>query len=205
MVKAFSNSPMSICRNISNNITSIRQAIDTEAPIQLSEWKNLSPNEIRAVLIKFIEGTLEYFSFKRTDMSSQQIIMIVNDIMDKYFYFRLEDVCLCFKKGRIDSNYRKFYGRVDGSVFLDWFAMYDKERQEVLYSHPSNSLQVEEVTTGVPWEEYRSKMIELAENGDEDALKHLESMENVRKMFDADAGVVANYKYNMKHRFDDRK
>lgn len=196
---------MSICRNISNNITLIRQAIDTEAPIQLSEWKNLAPNEVRAVLIKFIEGTLEYFSFKRTDMSSQQIIMIVNDIMDKYFYFRLEDVCLCFKKGRIDSNYRKFYGRVDGSVFLDWFATYDKERQEVLYSHPSNSLQVEEVTTGVPWEEYRSKMIELAENGDEDALKHLESMENVRKMFDADAGVVANYKYNMKHRFDDRK
>ena len=79
------------CRNISNNITSIRQAIDTEAPIQLSEWKNLSPNEIRAVLIKFIEGTLEYFSFKRTDMSSQQIVMIVNDIMEKYFYFRLED------------------------------------------------------------------------------------------------------------------
>ena len=103
MVKAFSNSPMSICRNISNNITSIRQAIDTEAPIQLSEWKNLAPNEVRAVLIKFIEGTLEYFSFKRTDMSSQQIIMIVNDIMCEHFKNIVDVKFTATMEDRLDS------------------------------------------------------------------------------------------------------
>jgi hypothetical protein len=101
-----------------------------------------APNQMRAVLIKFIEGTLMFFSFPKDAMPNQQIVMIVNDILEKYYYFRLEDVCLCFKKGRMDSTYRKFYGRLDGSVFLDWFAKYDKEREEAVQSHPSNNLKV---------------------------------------------------------------
>lgn len=130
--------------------------------------------------------------------------MIVNDIMDKYFYFRLEDVCLCFKKGRFDSNYRKFYGRVDGSVFLEWFAKYDKEREEVLQSHPSNNQVVSDITQGVPWEEYRDDLIKRAESGDTKASEALSKMESVRKLFDADKGTLYCYRYNMKHRFDNK-
>lgn len=194
--------PMLYCRKISNNITTIRQALDAEVPIQLSEWKNLAPNEIKAVLIKFIEGTLEYFSFRRTDMSAQQIVMIVNDIMEKYFYLRLEDVCLCFKKGRIDSNYRKFYGRVDGSVFLDWFATYDRERQEATYSHPSNSVTPVDLSNGVPWEEYEALMKKRMEDGDESARESYESMLNVKRMFENQMGEYNNYKYYRKHKYD---
>lgn len=195
---------MTFSRNISNNITTIKQALDAEVPIQLSEWKNLSPNEIRAVLIKFIEGTLEYFSFKRTDMSSQQIVMIVNDIMEKYFYFRLEDVCLCFKKGRIDSNYRKFYGRVDGSVFLDWFAMYDKERQEATYSHPSNNEPQIDLSNGVPWDEYEEIVLAMVAGGDLYANEQYMRMNSVKKMFEKNKGSYSTYLYNRKHKYDDK-
>lgn len=195
---------MTFSRNISNNITTIKQALDAEVPIQLSEWKNLSPNEIRAVLIKFIEGTLEYFSFKRTDMSSQQIVMIVNDIMEKYFYFRLEDVCLCFKKGRIDSNYRKFYGRVDGSVFLDWFATYDRERQEATYSHPSNNVPIVDLSNGVPWDEYEEIVLAMVAGGDLYANEQYMRMNSVKKMFEKNKGSYNTYLYNRKHKYDDK-
>lgn len=204
MVKAFSMQPMLYCKNISNSISTIRQAIDTENPIQLSEWMVESPNQMRAVLIKFIEGTLEFFNFKKGDMSETQIVMIVNDILEKYYYFRLEDVCLCFKKGRVDSSYRKFYGRVDGSVFLDWFAIYDKEREGVLQSHPSNNIAPVDLSNGVSWEEYEADMLRRIEEGDEKAKEQYESMMSVKRMFDKDMGKYVNYKYYRKHRFDNK-
>lgn len=179
--------------------------MDTETPIQLSEWKRLAPDQMRAVLIKFIEGTLEYFSFKRTDMSPQQIIMIVNDIIEKYYYFRLEDVCLCFKKGRIDSTYRKFYGRVDGSVFLDWFAMYDKERENVVQSHPSNNQAPVDLSNGVPFEVYEEDMLARIAGGDLYANEQYQHMLSVQKWLSMNMGAYKNYQYNRKHRFDNRK
>lgn len=205
MVRVFSTQPMLYCKNISNNITTIRQALDTENPIQLSEWKREAPDQIRAVLIKFIEGSLEYFSFKRTDMSPQQIVMIVNDIMEKYYYFRLEDVCLCFKKGRIDSGYRKFYGRVDGSVFLEWFAKYDKERENVVQSHPSNNLSPIDLSNGVPFEQYEEDMLARMAGGDLYANEQYMQMKSVQQLFAMNMGAYKNYQYNRKHRFDNRK
>ena len=174
-----------------------------DSSIQLSEWMREAPNQMRAVLIKFIEGTLMFFSFPKDSMPNQQIVMIVNDIIEKYYYFRLEDVCLCFKKGRMDSSYRKFYGRLDGSVFLDWFAKYDKEREAALQSHPSNNQKIDSFIESVPYDKYREMMLKKAEEGDEKAMEHLEKMESVKKMFEDNMGTFINYQYNRKHRFDD--
>ena len=126
------------------------------------------------------------------------------DIIEKYYYFRLEDVALCFKKGRVDSNYRKFYGRLDGSVFLEWFARYDKERESVLQSHPSNNQTIPLISQGIPWEQYREDLMKKVEEGDEEAKKQLEAMESVRRRFEADRGQLFNYRYNQKHKFDDK-
>lgn len=204
IVKAFSQSPISYCKTISNSISTIRQALDVEHPIQLSEWGRLAPNEMRAVLIKYIEGTLMFFSFSKDAMPNTQIVMIVEDIIEKYYYFRLEDVALCFKKGRVDANYRKFYGRLDGSVFLEWFARYDKERESVLQSHPSNNQTIPLISQGIPWEQYREDLMKKVEEGDEEAKNQLEAMESVRRRFEADRGQLFNYRYNQKHKFDDK-
>jgi hypothetical protein len=190
------------CRDISNSITSIREALDTPTPIQLSELNRENPNVIKAILIKFIQGSLAFFSFKPGDMSVPQIEMIVNSIMSKYFYFRIEDVCLCFKKAREDSSYRRFYGRVDGSVFLDWFAKYDKERESVLQSHPSNNQTIPLISQGIPWEQYKEDLERRIAEGDEEAKKNLEAMESVRRRFEEDKGQLHAYRYNRKHRFD---
>jgi hypothetical protein len=202
IVKAFLTSPIAYTKNISNTVSTIRQAIDVEHPIQLSEWNRLAPNEMRAVLIRFIEGTLMFFSFSKDAMPNAQIVMIVNDIIEKYYYFRLEDVALCFKKGRVDANYRKFYGRLDGSVFLEWFAKYDKERESVLQSHPSNNQTIPLISQGIPWEQYKEDLERRIAEGDEEAKKNLEAMESVRRRFEEDKGQLHAYRYNRKHRFD---
>ena len=196
---------MQYTRNISNTVKSIKQVLDVKNPIQLSEWMVEAPNEMRAVLIRFIEGTLIHLDLPKESMSNQQIVMIVNDILEKYYYFTLEDVALCFKKGRMDSKYRQFYGnRVDGSVFLDWFAQYDKDRDNALQSHPSNNQKVSNIVDAIPYEKYREEMLKLAEEGDEKALINLERMESVKQMLESGLGVYNNYQYNRKHRFDDK-
>ena len=201
LLKCSSQHLTTYCKGISNSITSIREALDTPTPIQLSELNRENPNVIRAILIKFIQGSLAFFSFKPDDMSVPQIEMIVNSIMSKYFYFRIEDVCLCFKKAREDSSYRRFYGRVDGSVFLDWFAQYDKERENVLQSHPSNNQSYTDLSRGVS-ALTEDDLLAMIAGGDLYANQMLQAKRLVEGLFNRDKGVLKNYQYNRKHRFD---
>lgn len=194
--------PMQYCKSISNRITSIKEVLDNENPIQLSELRRTSPAQLSAVLIKFIEGTLDWFGYKKEEMPDSRVSMLVSSIMEKYFYFTIEDVCLCFKRGRESESYDKFYGRLDCSVFLKWFAKYDKERENVLQSHPSNNQAVPNLMQGVPWDEYREELVIRVECGDMYANEQLQQMESVRRRFEADKGKLFAYQYNRKHRFD---
>lgn len=204
VIAAFSGSPMQFCRSISNRITSIKEVLDNDTPIQLSELKRTSPAQLSAVLIKFIEGTIDWFGYKKDDMPDSRIGMLINSIMEKYFYFTIEDVCLCFKRGRENDNYDKFYGRLDCSVFLKWFAKYDKERENELQSHPSNNQTIPNIMQGVPWNEYREELIIRVECGDMYANEQLQAMESVRRKFESDRGKLFAYRYNQKHKFDDK-
>lgn len=130
--------------------------------------------------------------------------MVVNDIIESYPHYRLEDVIMVFKKGRREESYPQFYGRIDCRVFLSWFKAYDKERCSVIESLPSNHLKPADLTQGIPWEQYREDLMKKVEEGDEEAKKQLEAMESVRRRFEADRGQLFNYRYNQKHKFDDK-
>lgn len=199
---AFSKSPMQFCKNISNRITSIKEVLDNEMPIQLSELKRTSPAQLSAVLIKFIESTIDWFGYKKDEMPDSRIEMLIASIMEKYYYFTIEDVCLCFKRGRENDSYDKFYGRLDCSVFLKWFAKYDKERESALQSHPSNNKTIPNLMQGIPWEQYKEDLEKRVAEGDEKAKEQLDAMESVRRKFEADKGQLFAYRYNQKHRFD---
>ena len=201
-MEAFSKSPMQFCKNISNRITSIKEVLDNEMPIQLSELKRTSPAQLSAVLIKFIEGTIDWFGYKKDEMPDSRIEMLIASIMEKYYYFTIEDVCLCFKRGRENDSYDKFYGRLDCSVFLKWFAKYDKERVSALQSHPSNNQTIPNLMQGIPWEQYKEDLEKRVAEGDEKAKEQLDAMESVRRKFEADEGQLFAYRYNQKHRFD---
>lgn len=204
IVTAFSTSPTKYCKNISDNISTIRQVFDAY-PMQLSEWVVFFDNELKAVLIKFIEGMIRFFGFPPTEMSNEQIVMTVNGILEKYYYFRLEDICMCFKKARTDSKYKGFFKRLDGSVIMSWFAMYDKERDEVIYTltadHVAPSYNGDECSR----EEYEEILLAKIAGGDLYANESLQKMQIVKRLFEADRGEYNNYRYWQKHRFDKRK
>jgi hypothetical protein len=204
VVKAFSTSPIKCIENLWGKVSSVRQALEPDCPIQLSELNRTSPNQIRAAIIKLIERSLVYAGFEPKTMNNDQLVMVVNDIIESYPHYRLEDVIMVFKKGRREESYPQFYGRIDCRVFLSWFKAYDKERCSVIESLPSNHLKPADLTQGIPWEQYREDLMKKVEEGDEEAKKQLEAMESVRRRFEADRGQLFNYRYNQKHKFDDK-
>lgn len=202
VVKAFSTSPIKCLERLWGEVSSVRQALEPSCPIQLSELNRTSPNQIRAAIIKLIERSLIYAGFDPKTMNNDQLIMVVNDIIESYPHYRLEDVIMVFKKGRREESYPQFYGRIDCRVFLSWFKVYDKERASIIESLPSNHLKPVDLTTGIPWEQYKEDLEKRVAEGDEEAKANLEAMESVRRRFEADRGQLFNYRYNQKHKFD---
>lgn len=176
--------------------------------VQLSALMGGRRDELRAVLVKHIHGMLLYFGYDVDAMSGYQVAEIVDDILEKYWYFRLADVSLCFKKARMESGYGNFYGRVSGKVIMGWFARYDRERDEVLAMMPMAPM--ESTLTGdvanevMSREEYEEIRLAKAAGGDMDAYGACIAAERNRKMFWNMRYEVGNYKYNTKHRYDKR-
>jgi hypothetical protein len=193
---------IAICKNISNEITSISQAINAP-PIQLSQWRKDNETCIRAVLVKFIEGTLLFYGRSREDMNDYQVASIVNSILDKYYYFRIEDVCLCFKRARENSSYGGFYGKIDGSVIMSWFATYDRERDDVI--HSLNDVKVNcNTSENISREEYKEILLAKMAGGDLYANADYMKMCEVNKIFFDKRFEIGNYKYNRLHKFDNK-
>lgn len=203
-VKAFSTSPIGCIEKLWGQVSSVRQALEPDCPIQLSELNRTSPNQIRAAIIKLIERSLIYAGFDPKTMNNDQLVMVVNDIIESYPHYRLEDVIMVFKKGRREESYPQFYGRIDCRVFLSWFKVYDRERSSVIESLPSNNMKPIDLTNGIPWEQYREDLMAMIAGGDLYANENLRAMESVQRRFAADRGKLFAYRYNQKHKFDDK-
>lgn len=203
-VKAFSTSPIGCIEKLWGQVSSVRQALEPDCPIQLSELNKTSPNQIRAAIIKLIERSLIYAGFDPKTMNNDQLVMVVNDIIESYPHYRLEDVIMVFKKGRREEGYPQFYGRIDCRIFLSWFKVYDRERSSVIESLPSNNMKPVDLSQGIPWEQYREDLMAMIAGGDLYANEHLRAMESVQRRFAADRGKLFVYRYNQKHKFDDK-
>lgn len=204
VVKAFSTSPIGCIEKLWGQVSSVRQALEPDCPIQLSELNRTSPNQIRAAIIKLIERSLIYAGFDPKTMNNDQLVMVVNDIIESYPHYRLEDVIMVFKKGRREESYPQFYGRIDCRIFLSWFKVYDRERSSVIESLPSNNMKPVDLTNGIPWEQYREDLMAMIAGGDLYANENLRAMESVQRRFAADRGKLFAYRYNQKHKFDNK-
>lgn len=61
-----------------------------------------------------------------------------------------------------------------------------------------------DLTQGIPYEQYREDLLAMIAGGDLYANEHLQRMESVQRMFDADKGKFFNYQYNRKHKYDSK-
>lgn len=60
------------------------------------------------------------------NMNQDQVAETVDDIIQDYYYLKLDDLKLCFKHGKRE-RYGKIY-RLDESVILSWLDKYVEER-----------------------------------------------------------------------------
>ncbi|MBB4043847.1 hypothetical protein GGR06_001633 [Bacteroides reticulotermitis] len=182
---------------------SIKEAIDAPA-IQLSEWMRIDNEVTQSMIVSFISAMLQYFGRKEEDMNSFQVKKIVDDIISKYYYFRIEDVCLCFKMARTNiKTYGKFYGVIDGGTIMGWFAAYDKQRDEHIAAHQSDSPPTD-YTNSVTREDYEEIALAMAAGGDARGANAYANIIETRKRFDGMRIDVGNYKYNRAHKFDEK-
>jgi hypothetical protein len=137
-------------------------------------------------------------------MDSFLVKNLVDDILTKYYYFRIEDVCLCFKIARMSTKaYGKFYGVIDGGTIMGWFAAYDKQRDEVINNSsesPSPTIYADSITR----EEYEENILAMAAGGDHEACKAYSFIVEARNRAHNMRFDIGNYKYNRAHKFDDK-
>lgn len=60
------------------------------------------------------------------NMNQDQVIETTNDIMELYYWLKIDDLRLCFKNA-MRGRYGDIY-RIDGSVVLGWLEKYSIER-----------------------------------------------------------------------------
>ncbi len=62
------------------------------------------------------------------NMNAMQIEFCAEQILDKMYYYSLEDIQLCLDRGAI-GEYGPIYNRIDPATILAWFTPYDQQRQ----------------------------------------------------------------------------
>lgn len=192
---------MQYCRNISNSITTIKEAIN-HSEIQINQLNREQCKEYNAVMVKFIQGMLHFYGYDESSMTDYQVIEVIKNITEKYYYFRMADVCLCFKRARQSQGiYGKFYGKVDGSTILNWFAVYDKERDEVIQSIGQPIAKVQQ-DSGISYQDYIDELLVKLECGDMFATEMLQNAYERMKRFNKWKIDFGNYKYQRKHKYD---
>jgi hypothetical protein len=85
------------------------------------------PKEIRLAMLKAIDYTLSFFSDSVHKMNVNQAMSLINIILKDFYYFKLEEVILVLRNGKL-GHYGKIYNRVDADIVYSWFKQYEEER-----------------------------------------------------------------------------
>ena len=112
-----------------------------------------------------------------------QIAMTADVILQRFWYLKLEEIKKCFRDAIVNE---KVYERLDGSVFLGWLLKYDMERTDIAMQISENEAkaQVAEseqllIGDGTPcgtYSDYKQRVLQRVEQGDEKAKEELEQI-----------------------------
>lgn len=100
--------------------------VDSPSP-SLAKIKNtLSETEIRALLTIAVGEVCSFFNVGK-NMNAAQIALTVDLIIDRFWYFKLEEIKYCFRRAMMRE---KLFDRLDGNIIIGWLREYDSERTE---------------------------------------------------------------------------
>ena len=120
-----SDSQIALYRNLPTNLP-ISTMVDSPSP-SLAKIKNtLSETEIRALLTIAVGEVCSFFNVGK-NMNAAQIALTVDLIIDRFWYFKLEEIKYCFRRAMMRE---KLFDRLDGNIIIGWLREYDDERTE---------------------------------------------------------------------------
>ena len=162
----------------------IEDVVDSPVPSVVSIVKECGENVARAALVILITDLLSFFNVENT-MSAEQVATTINLLMDEYYYLKLDDFKMCFKRVML-GKYGRVYNRIDGQMILEWVHTYLMERTEVADNLSYNAHKKSKNTPfaqGLFYGEYRKQLEEQAAAGDEEAKKRLAMSDSIGKKF----------------------
>ena len=87
--------------------------------------KEIGETKTRAAIVMLLTDTVLQFNTV-ANMNQDQVIETTKDIIEIYYWLKIDDLRLCFKNA-MRGRYGDIY-RIDGSVVLGWLEKYSIER-----------------------------------------------------------------------------
>ena len=105
--------------------TECTEVFNSPVPAIATCRKEIGEIKTKAAIVMILTDTVLQFN-TGANMNQDQVIETTNDIMELYYWLKIDDLRLCFKNA-MRGRYGDIY-RIDGSVVLGWLEKYSIER-----------------------------------------------------------------------------
>lgn len=146
----------------------------------IAKIKNkISEADIRALLTIAVGEVCNFFNVGK-NMNDIQVAMTVDLIIDRFWYFKLEEIKYCFRRAMMRE---KLFDRLDGNIIIGWLSEYDSERTEEVMrlSDQKETQELNEYTPSpdaITFKEYVEQLTEAAKT-DEKAADRLAELQDI--------------------------
>lgn len=110
--------------------SSIAKAMDSSKPSLARIKKEKGEEASVRIVSEFIMAANDFFNVS-VKMNPTQVSITSEMIIEKYYYLRVDEIKLCFRKAMF-GEYGEIYNRIDGSVIFSWLQKYDESRTAVV-------------------------------------------------------------------------
>lgn len=184
--------------------TTERQAVADCSPSLLQLYQTLQPSQI-STMVSSPSPTLDKIKNKASladarslvslalcdlcdffnvgkNMDDRQIAATADLIIDRFWYFKVEELKFCFRQAKIKA---KLYDRLDGNIIMQWLEDYDVERTNIA-AEISRNREAEQMnkesSDGVSWLAYVLDLKSRSLKGDKEASQRLDDIEHLRHL-----------------------
>lgn len=111
------------------HIKSIANVLETQSPAISGLAKTLDEDSVLALIELHLWQLNESMNLNNK-LTEMQIIEIAIEIMSNYYYLKMEDIYLIFRKAKM-GEYGKLFSSLSMIDIFTWFSTYDAQRTEI--------------------------------------------------------------------------
>ena len=173
-----SDSQMALYRSLPTGLP-ISTMVASQTPTIAKIKNKISEADIRALLTIAVGEVCNFFNVGK-NMNDIQVAMTVDLIIDRFWYFKLEEIKYCFRRAMMRE---KLFDRLDGNIIIGWLSEYDSERTEeaMRLSDQKETQELNEYTPSpdaITFQEYVEQLTEAAKT-DEKAADRLAELQDI--------------------------